>query len=112
MGKKMETRVFIPLETLNLLDSILPTGSSETDPLTLLAVHTCTLYKSLAVHLPAPCDSKAGLSQCWQDICFQTVPLKDVDITGMLERLLVPSKVLANTFRGTWVSLGRDGLKW
>lgn len=42
VGRNMETPVFIPLETLNLLGSILPTGSSKTDSLTLLAVHTCT----------------------------------------------------------------------
>lgn len=56
--------------------------------------------------------AQTGQSQCWQHICFQTVPLKDVGIDGLLERLLVPSLVLANTFRDTWVSLGRAGLEW
>lgn len=111
MGRNMETPVFIPLETLNLLGSILPTGSSKTDSLTLLAVQTCT-PQVLGCTSACSLWLKTGQSQCWQDICFPTVPLKDMDITGMLERLLVPSKVLANTFRGTWVSLGRDGLEW
>lgn len=111
VGRKMETPVFIPLETLNLLGSILPTGSSKTDSLTPLAVHTCTPQ---VPGCTTACSLwlKTGQSQLWQDICFPSVPLKDMDITGMLERLLVPSKVLANTFRGTWVSLGRDGLEW
>lgn len=43
--KKMETPNFIPLETLNLLDSILSTGSLKTDltdPTGSIA-HTCTV---------------------------------------------------------------------
>lgn len=111
VGRKMETPVFIPLGTLNLLDSILPTGSSKTDLVTLLAVHTCTLQ------VPG-CISACSLwLKCWSVTVFaghllQTVPLKDVDIAGMLEGLLVSSLVLANTFRGTWISLGIDGLEW
>lgn len=54
----METPNFIPLETLNLLDSILSTGSSKTDltdPTGSIA-STLVLYKFLAVHLSATCD--------------------------------------------------------
>lgn len=76
----METPVFISLETLNLLDSILPTGSPKTDLLTLLAVHTCPLQvpgctsacslclkcsvTMLAGHLLPNCTPE-GRGHCW-----------------------------------------------
>lgn len=106
VGRKMETPDFIPLETLNLLDSILSTGSSKaglTDPPGV--AHT----GAVQVHLSATCDWNAGRWQCLQDTCFQTVPLKDVDIDGMLERLMVP---LAWTVKHLQRQMGFTWQKW
>lgn len=51
--QEMETPDFIPMETLNLLDSILSTGSSKTDLTDPPGVaHTGTVQ----VHLSATCD--------------------------------------------------------
>lgn len=112
MGRKMETPVFIPLGTLNLLDTILPTGSSQTDLLTLLAsTHLYSTSPWLYICLLPVTQMLVSHSVC-RTSAPNSVPLKDVDIAGMLRETLVPSVVLANTFRGTWISLGIDGLEW
>lgn len=84
VGRKMGTPDFIPLGTLNLLDSILSTGSSKTKwPCWQHCTHLywTSPWLYICLHL-------------WpvtvQDTCFQTVPLKDMDTDSKLERLVVP----------------------
>lgn len=110
-GRKMETPVFIPLETLNLLDSILPTGSSKTDSLPQLAVHTCTLQ------VPG-CTSACSLwLKHWSVTVLAGHLLPNCTPEGCGHHWHVREtagtiKGTGKSFRGTWLSLGRDGLEW
>ena len=110
VGRKMETPNFIPLETLNLLDSILSTGSSKTD----LADPTGSIAHTCTVQVPG-CTSICYLwLKCWSVTVFAGHLLSNCTPEGRGHQWHIreTSGTISMDFGGIWVSLGINGLEW